>query len=60
MRSEMSSLLRDVNGYWAQLSAANPVLQTLEGQGTHARLDEPKVQTFSYSQRSGSSFKPDI
>lgn len=57
----MSSLLRDVEGYWAQLSSAsNLSVQSLEGQGTHARLDEPKVQTFSYSQRQGSSFKPDI
>lgn len=60
MRLVMNSPLRDVNAYWAQLSAANPVSQSLEGTGTHAQLDAPKVQAYSYSQRSGSSFKPDI
>lgn len=56
----MSSPLPNVEAYWAQLSVSNPVSQSLEGHGTHARFDEPKVQHFSYSQRSGSSFKPDI
>lgn len=56
----MSSPLPNVEAYWAQLSASNPVSQSLEGQGTHAQLNEPKVQHYSYSQRPGSSFKPDI
>jgi len=56
----MSSLLPNVEAYWAQLSASNPVTQSLEGQGTHAQLDEPKVAHYSYSQNKGSSFKPDI
>jgi len=60
MRLVMSSLLPNVEAYWAQLSASNPVTQSLEGQGTHAQLDAPKVAHYSYSQSRGSSFKPDI
>ena len=60
MRLAMNSPLRDPEAYWAQLSASKPAIQSLEGAGTHLRLDEPKVQHYSYSQRSGSSFKPDI
>lgn len=51
----------DHESYWAQLSASNPLSQSLEGAGTGAQLDAPKAQSFGHAaptQRPG--FKPDI
>jgi len=56
----MSSPLPNVEAYWAQLSASNPAVQSLEGVGTNPQFDAPKAQHFSYSQQRGSSFKPDL